>query len=78
MYQTSTSKRFWTFQNEQELMERRVKSNQDFINAHGAHLDVSFIQNLSFRFQIPRLFAVEAEAIILLEPLRRESAYTAV
>ena len=40
MYQTSTSFRFWTY-NEQDLFELRNHRHSEFIRVHGAHLDVT-------------------------------------
>lgn len=53
MYPSSSQKKHWTFRSEQELIELRMKSNQEFIRAHGSHLDVSFqisCLHLKFKF----------------------------
>jgi hypothetical protein len=49
MYPYSSQKKNWTFSSEQELIQLRMKANQDFINVHGAGLDVSFEFCLQFK-----------------------------
>lgn len=44
MYPYSSQKRHWTFHSEQELVEIRMKHNQEFIRNHGHDLDVSFFK----------------------------------
>lgn len=70
MYPYSTQKRYWTVEGEQQLIEMRMKSNQEFIRVHGPELNVSFgfvyIRNLM------KFFAETASTGFLLESLRRE------
>lgn len=44
MYSSSSQKKHWTFDSD-ELINLKVKHNQEFIKTYGSHLDVSF--NLS-------------------------------
>lgn len=41
MYSMSSQKIYWTFKNEKEIAENRLKHNQQFILKHGAGLDVN-------------------------------------
>lgn len=41
MYPNSTQKKNWTFQNEQELIQMRMRANQEFIQIHGSQMDVN-------------------------------------
>lgn len=40
MYPTSSQRKYWTFSNEQEIQALRLKQNQDYIEKHGADMDV--------------------------------------
>lgn len=35
MYPTSSQRKYWTFANEQEIAELRLKQNQNFVINHG-------------------------------------------
>lgn len=50
MYPQSSQKKHWTFLSEQELIQLRMKHNQEFIAVHGAQLDVSFAMFRLFTF----------------------------
>lgn len=41
MYPQSSQKKFWSFKTEQELQERRLLQNYNFIARHGAAMSVS-------------------------------------
>jgi hypothetical protein len=43
MYEPESSqKRFWTFRNEENLMTLRQQHNQEFIEKHGAGMNVKY------------------------------------
>lgn len=41
MYPVSSQRRHWTFQNEQETNELRLKHNQQFQQMHGDRLNIN-------------------------------------
>ena len=41
MFPTSSQKKFWTFADEKQLTELRMKQNQKFIDKHGSHMSVN-------------------------------------
>lgn len=41
MYPQSSQKKFWTFQNEQQLRDLREKHNQEYIFKHGQEIEVN-------------------------------------
>lgn len=41
MFPLSSQKKFWTFTNEQQLSELRLQQNVNYINTHGAEMNVS-------------------------------------
>lgn len=41
MFPLSSQKKFWTFTNEQQLTELRLQQNVNYINTHGAEMNVS-------------------------------------
>lgn len=53
MYPTSSQRKYWTYQNEREIGELRLKHNQNFVLHHGnvMNIDVSFL----FDFQISKM-----------------------
>lgn len=40
MYATSSQRKYWTFKNDQEISELRLKHNQAFVLQHGSDLNV--------------------------------------
>lgn len=53
MYPVSSQRRHWTFQNEQETNELRLKHNQQFQQTHGDRLNINVIwtDNIHNRFR---------------------------
>lgn len=41
MFPTSSQRRYWTFKNEQETTELRLKHNQEFQRYHGDRLQLN-------------------------------------
>lgn len=40
MYPTSSQRKYWTFANEEEIADLRLKHNQNFVLIHGDALNV--------------------------------------
>lgn len=83
MYPTSSQRKFWTFNNEQEIAELRLKHNQKFVNEHGERLgglDVSltffFLANslMQTDFYFKLYFKGRPKAAIFSKARRRTNA----
>lgn len=53
MYPTSSQRRYWTFKSEQEIVDLRLKHNQEFVTLHGSRLGLNvrfFAKKLKVNF----------------------------
>lgn len=65
MYTNSSQKKHWTFDSD-EIINLKVKHNQEFINTFGSHLDVRKIKMFKFFFCRHNIFFVDKSATGIL------------
>lgn len=72
MYPTSSQRRYWTFANEREIAELRLKHNQNFVLNHGESLGIgvcidtlTLFSKISATTDFLRRFSGEPELSVL-------------